>query len=354
MAAAHFAFNQDKAPVVDVHFHYFAPHILRSMGEFVIAAPDETEGAMTLLGTTAVIYSPVIWSKYSTSWSSKKWADLCRQLTDAQAAEVSKNPTHRGSFAPLPLPHLQETLAALKYGEETCQPRPDGYAITTSARNVYLGNSSFDPIWDECNKKGVTLFVHPNETVMPPSLDPETYGWQMIEFPTETARCLMNMVDTGVFARYPNVKWIFSHNGGSFPFLYQRVIRTLSGSKLIGVGGPNAMAKQINRITMNNNGKTLEEVFSTGNIYIECSQGTADQQVVLRAMGVKPQNILMGSDWPFTGKVNVDATLAEMNGPENSGLYTKEEVDGIRAGNALSLLPRLAASWVENGMAVRM
>lgn len=277
----------------------------------------------------------------------KKWAKLCRDLTDAQAEEVRKNPVTRGSFAPLPLPHVQETLEAIRYGEENCNPRPDGYAITTSANNHYLGDQVFAPIWEECDRRGLVLFVHPSETVDPP-LDKFHYGFQMIEFPTETARCLMTMLDQGTFTKYPSIKWIFSHNGGSFPFLFQRVIRTLTGSKLIGPGGPGA--KKVNRIADNNAGLTLQQVFAQGNAYFECSQGTAVQQTVLRNMGVPHSRILTGSDWPFTGKDNVEATLAEMNGPEASGLFSTSELTGIRAGNYLAIAPRLAEAWLRSGL----
>ncbi|KAN0108021.1 hypothetical protein V8E51_007763 [Hyaloscypha variabilis] len=340
-------FVQKDVPIIDVHYHYFAPHILGPMGEFVIADPDETPQAMAKLGTSAVIYSPVIWSKYNTEWPAEKWAGFCRTLTDEQAKEVRKAPAKRGSFAPLPLPHISECIKALQYGEEECTPRPDGYAITTSANNIYLGDSRFDEILQECNRRSVVLFVHPSETVMPP-LDTRTYGFQMIEFPTETARCLMTMIDQGTFTKYPNISWIFSHNGGSFPFLFQRVIRTLSGSKLVGVGGPGA--KQTNRIAEANNGKTLQEVFASGNIYIECSQGTAAQQVLLKSLGVGSENILTGSDWPFTGKVEVEHTLREMHGPELSGLFNSREIAGIRAGNALRLMPRLKDEWIKAGI----
>lgn len=182
---------------------------------------------------------------------------------------------------------------------------------------------------------------------MPP-LDQSVYGFQMIEFPTETARCLMTLIDQGVFTRYPDIQWIFSHNGGSFPYLFQRVIRTLSGSKLIGVGGPGA--KQVNRISEANNGKTLQEVFASGNVNIEVSQGTADQQTLLRSMGLAAENILTGSDWPFTGKVEVEDTRREMRGPELSGIYDAREIAGIRAGNALRLMPRLRDEWVKAKM----
>lgn len=294
-----------------------------------------------------MILSPAIWSKYNTEWESAKWARLCRALGDAQAVEVRKNPTTRGSFAPLPLPYVRETLEAIKYFEEECDPRPEGYAITTSANDKYLGNSLFEPILDECNRRKLALFVHPNETVAP-RLDTNHYGFQMIEYPTETARCLMTMIDQGTFTKYPDIKWIFSHNGGSFPFLYQRVIRTLTGSKLIGPGGPGVA--QVNRIADNNDGRTLQEIFAQGNVYFECSQGTATQQVILQNMGVPASRILTGSDWPFTGKVNVQNTLDEMHGPEISGLYNPQELAGIRAGNFLEIAPRLAEDWVKKGL----
>ena len=179
---------------------------------------------------------------------------------------------------------------------------------------------------------------------MPP-LDGKTYGFQMIEFPTETARCLMTMIDQGTFTKYPDIQWIFSHNGGSFPYLFQRVIRTLTGSKLIGAGGPGA--PQVNRIAEANEGKTLQEVFAGGNINIEVSQGTAAQQVLLKSIGLAAENILTGSDWPFTGKTEVEATKKEMLGPELSGLYNSREIVGIRAGNALRLMPRLKDEWIK-------
>ena len=47
-------FVQKDVPIIDVHYHYFAPHILGPMGEFVIADPDETPQAMAKLVSLAV------------------------------------------------------------------------------------------------------------------------------------------------------------------------------------------------------------------------------------------------------------------------------------------------------------
>lgn len=48
-------FTQKDVPIVDVHYHYFAPHILKPMGEFVIASPDETPDAMAKL-VSAILF----------------------------------------------------------------------------------------------------------------------------------------------------------------------------------------------------------------------------------------------------------------------------------------------------------
>jgi hypothetical protein len=51
--AAKLHFPQKDVPIIDVHYHYFAPQILGPMGEFVIAGPDETPDAMAKLVSIA-------------------------------------------------------------------------------------------------------------------------------------------------------------------------------------------------------------------------------------------------------------------------------------------------------------
>lgn len=53
--AAKLHFTQKDVPIVDFHFHYFAPHILGPMGEFVVAGPDETTGAMAKLVSREIL-----------------------------------------------------------------------------------------------------------------------------------------------------------------------------------------------------------------------------------------------------------------------------------------------------------
>ena len=70
----------------------------------------------------------------------------------------------------LPFPHVNETLDFVKdiYTQEV---KPDGFALSTAMGNKYLGDPAFDSMWEELDKHGAAIFVHPADTAMPPGLE---------------------------------------------------------------------------------------------------------------------------------------------------------------------------------------
>jgi len=60
------------------------------------------------------------------------------------------------------LPALATTdgvLEEMAYALDTL--KLDGVATTTSTDDIYLGDARYDPWFEEMNRRGVTLFVHP-------------------------------------------------------------------------------------------------------------------------------------------------------------------------------------------------
>ncbi|KAI0719590.1 hypothetical protein C8T65DRAFT_516832, partial [Cerioporus squamosus] len=87
----------------------------------------------------------------------------------------------------------------------------------------YIGDDVFDPIWEALDKRSAVVFLHgaqiPSSTPYPhPFL-----GIPVVEVPNETFKAAAHLVVTGKKRRYPNVKIILAHLGGSTPFLAARV-----------------------------------------------------------------------------------------------------------------------------------
>jgi hypothetical protein len=86
---------------------------------------------------------------------------------------------------------------------------------------VYLGDATLEPLFVELERRKSVVFVHPN-----PSPDAAAHSLglpdNLIDFPTDTNRAIAQMHYTNRFASTPNVRYIFSHAGGSIPYLAAR------------------------------------------------------------------------------------------------------------------------------------
>jgi hypothetical protein len=95
----------------------------------------------------------------------------------------------------------------------TCNPET---SLTINTREMRL-----EPVFEELERRKAVVFVHPH-----PSPDAAAHSLELpdnlIDFPTDTNRAVAQMHFTNRFARTPYVKYIFSHAGGSIPFLAAR------------------------------------------------------------------------------------------------------------------------------------
>ena len=60
---------------------------------------------------------------------------------------------------------------------------------------------------------------------------------QIIEFGTDTTRTIANLVFSGTTVRFPDIRFIFSHAGGTMPFLVERLQLLPSISPKLKQGG---------------------------------------------------------------------------------------------------------------------
>lgn len=150
---------------------------------------------------------------------SDKARSLARRCNEFAAELVRTRPDRFASFACVPLPDIDASLEELSYALDVL--RLDGLVLFTNSLGVYLGDATLEPVFTELESRKAVVFVHPN-----PSPDAAAHSLglpdNLIDFPTDTNRAVAQMHYTNRFARTPNMKYIFSHAGGSIPYLAAR------------------------------------------------------------------------------------------------------------------------------------
>jgi 6-methylsalicylate decarboxylase len=148
-----------------------------------------------------------------------KARNLARRCNEFSAELVHARPDRFGAFGCLPLPDVDASLEELSYTLDVLGLH--GVVVFTNSNGVYLGDPVLEPIFEELERRKTVVYVHPN-----PSPDAVAHSLglpdNLLDFPTDTNRAVAQMHYTNRFARTPNVKYIFSHAGGSIPYLAAR------------------------------------------------------------------------------------------------------------------------------------
>ncbi|KAF4575019.1 hypothetical protein EYR36_006375 [Pleurotus pulmonarius] len=134
------------------------------------------------------------------------------------AAACAAYPSRFGFFAALPL--LYDVLGALAEIDYALDElNADGISLSSSYGEgqdaKYVGDQRFEPIWKELDRRRAVVFLHgcqiPSSTPYPH----EYLGLPITEVPNETFKAASHLVVTGMKRKYPNVKIILAHLGGT-------------------------------------------------------------------------------------------------------------------------------------------
>jgi predicted TIM-barrel fold metal-dependent hydrolase len=154
---------------------------------------------------------------------------LTRQLNDYAAGLSRDHPGRFGLFACIAPPDTEGSLKEIEYAFETLHA--DGIGLLTSYGTLYLGDPSFAPVYAELNRRKAIVYVHPIAPNCCKNLVPGIPVGS-IEYATDTTRTIAHLVFSGTTTRFPDICWIFSHSGGTLPFLTGRFTRLAGERKL--------------------------------------------------------------------------------------------------------------------------
>ncbi|MEU3735112.1 amidohydrolase family protein [Streptomyces sp. NPDC033538] len=145
---------------------------------------------------------------------------LAREVNEFGAQVRAEHPQQFGHFASLPLPDVEGSLAEAAYALDVLGS--DGVTVESNHHGLYLGNARFEPLWEDLDRRGAVVFVHPTS---PPHAEDISLGRPrpMLEFLFDTARTASDLLFCGVLVRHPRIRWVLTHGGGALPLLADRM-----------------------------------------------------------------------------------------------------------------------------------
>ena len=237
---------------------------------------------------------------------------LSRTFND-YAMEIAKDhPGRFGLFATLPLPDTDGSLKEIEYAFDAL--KADGIGLMTSYGDKWLGDPAFASVLTELNRRKAVVYVHPSSPLCCTSLMSYVPPF-FSEFQQDTTRTILSLIFSGTISRMPDIRFIFSHAGGTLPMVAGRIehYSTLPAFK---DKVPNGFDYELRRL------------------YYEIANAAYKPSMAAITNMVPTSQIMFGTDFPL---VAIDDTA---NGLRNLGL-PPADLQAIARGNAIGLFPRL-------------
>ncbi len=239
---------------------------------------------------------------------------LARDLNEFGTRMASDHKGRFALFAVLPLPNIDASLREIEYAFDTL--KAEGVGVITSYGNKWLGDPLFAPVLQELNRRKAILYSHPIDAPCCRNLIPDL-GPTAIEYNTDTTRAIASVIVSGMADRTPDVTYIFSHAGGTMPYLVER----------FGIGGPDTTAD-----ILAGTPEKGSKLYHLRRFYYDTAQSTNPIQMqALKALAGASQ-IVFGTDYPFSNIVNHVVGLKKCG-------FTAQELRGIDRENGLRFLP---------------
>jgi 6-methylsalicylate decarboxylase len=303
--------------VIDVHHHVVSPSWLAAPG----GSPQEgivfkgwsvsnTLAAMDAAGvSTAYVSFTVPGVRFDDPTNARK---VARECNEYMAGLRAQHPGRFGFFALVPMPNVADTLAEIVYAYDTL--KADGIGFFTSYGATRFGNTSFDPVMAELNRRHAVVFSHPSVGPCCATTQP-LFPTASIEFGTDTTRAIAEYIVNGGTRKFPNVKMIWSHAGGTMPYLVERFIDD---------SGPN-LPSHINTILPNGFVTEARKCF-----YDTAQIPSRGAMLALREM-VPSSQILFGTDYPYKAFDWTEKLLLD------GKAFNAQEMQGVFHQNAAAL-----------------
>jgi predicted TIM-barrel fold metal-dependent hydrolase len=318
------------ANVVDVHHHALPPVYTTELSAAGVEAlpgygfpawsPERSLAMMDESGIELAVLSLSAPGLYFGDRTSAR--RLARACNEYLAGVVASEPRF-GAFGCLPLPDVDAALAEAELVLD--RHGLQGVVVYTNSGGIYPGDERLAPLMSYLSEREVVVFVHPlqpcGQAEAPFPVRPS-----ILEFVFESTRAAASLVAGRTLARYPGIRWILTHGGGTLPYLAER-LGHLSRDRAVPYR------------------EELDVEQDLASFFFDLASCTRPHALACLTAVAGPGRLLFGSDFPFETTASASAALAELRAdPAVAG----GRLNGLFRENAAALLssrwPVLAAS----------
>jgi aminocarboxymuconate-semialdehyde decarboxylase len=322
--------------IIDFHNHYYPPEYIDALrgGDSAVRVTDDEHGnpcihypgdynvavrghrdiayRQQVLDTEGVTMQVITLTTPGTHVETPATAvKFARLVNDAFAKVMQERPKRFIALATLPLNDPAASVIELR--RAMTELHMPGAMVFSNVNGVALADPRYLPLWEEANKLGAVIYIHPTDPV---GVEAMTDFWLMplVGFLFDTTLAAAKLVFTGIPEKYPRIRWVLTHMGGAIPYLAERLDRGYRAFPDCRVNidkPPSHYLKQFYYDTVNFDANA--------------------QKLAIAFAGAS--HILAGSDYPHQiGSIPLmRETIAEME-------VSEKERSGILGGNAGGLL----------------
>jgi predicted TIM-barrel fold metal-dependent hydrolase len=314
--------------VVDLHHHAIPGFYWEASNEDGNAAGGITpprwslEGAIAYLDEAGIDVAVPSISTPGVHFGDDATARRLARRVNEYLAEIKRDrPDRFGAFAILPLPDVEGSLEQIDYAFDVLEL--DGVSMLTNAGGSCLGDSRFDPVFAQLQRRAAVVFVHPTASPDPIA---HTLGLPdaLLDYPVDTSRAVAKLHYSNTFARTPDVKYVFAHAGGTIPFVASRFAIVDAMDVIPGAQERGTFADVLPRL------------------HWDTASAFSDPVLQMLRSETGLGNVVFGTDYPYPRDAISIAGLRQL---QHTAELDGSERRGVLGESAAELIPRLAGAW---------
>ena len=232
--------------IIDFHNHYYPPAYLEALsagsstvrvttdadgnpclhypGDYNVAVPGhrDIDYRERVLVQHHVDTQVITLTTPGTHVESRETAIRLAQLVNDAFAEVVVS--RKGRFAALATLPLNDPRASVAEFERSRRLGLPGAMLFSNVNGVPLADERFWPLYEAANQQEAVLYIHPTNPINVEAMK-DYWLMPLVGFLFDTTLAAANLVFAGVVERFPKIRWVLCHLGGSIPYLVERLDR---------------------------------------------------------------------------------------------------------------------------------